>query len=412
MEPVFRAAIAVALVLTTQPSWANETMAVSCEPSNYMDFIRCAEKSSSEIQISEQQVKSAAKLEDAAGQWINPDLEADTVAKGSQKSETTAALLFTLRLGGKRSALINEAKSEIQRAQADRDLSVQQARLALMISAYRLTHIQSLLHLQEESVATFSKIVNQFQKRAALSPEQDVSLSIFRMALSDHQLKLTNLKSEQEKILQSLVASTGVSKKAILKSLPSRKENWPELSGTSEVEISPQVRMALAELKLAQSQKERADGEAWPDLKIGPSVRSTKDNGENTTYYGLGLSMPIPAFTLNGGNRAYRAQRVTEAELVLQQSKRRLLAARNELVNRYNQTVQSLKSGLSPKSLTEKHELVERQFFKGLVSSPLVIEAHRQLFDLEERRNASEIEALEAFGNILILDNKFTEVIL
>jgi hypothetical protein len=71
-----------------------------------------------------------------------------------------------------------------------------------------------------------------------------------------------------------------------------------------------------------------------------------------------------------------------------------------------------LKNSISLSIVNEKHEQLEKQFFKGLVPSSLVIEAHRQLFDLEERRNSSELEALESLGRILILDNKFNEVIL
>lgn len=401
----------VALSIAFQPVFSAET-ASNCQPNSYADFVKCAEKSSSDIRISEQQVQSASKLEDAAQQWVNPDLDVDSVWKGSDKTETSAALLFTLRLGGKKDALVSEARSEIQRAQASRDLSVNQTRLEIMLSLYRLSHLKTEIALGNESVNTFTKIVDQFQKRPALSPEQDVSLTVFKMALSDHQLKLTQLQADQEKLVQGLSAVTGISKEAILKSLPFRKEKWAEVSVEGDIEASPQMRQAVADLKLARSQKDRAESEAWPDLKLGPSMKLTKDNGETTTFVGVGLSLPIPVLTTNSGNRQYRSQKLIEAELVADQSRKKLSASRSELVNRYNKMIASLKNSLSVKALEERHEKVERQFFKGLVSSPLVIEAHRQLFDLEERRNASELEALETYGRILIMDNKFSEVVL
>jgi hypothetical protein len=46
------------------------------------------------------------------------------------------------------------------------------------------------------------------------------------------------------------------------------------------------------------------------------------------------------------------------------------------------------------------------------VPSSLIIEAHRQLYDLESKRNESERIAVESLGQILIIDNKFSEVIL
>lgn len=383
-----------------------------CSASNYSELIRCAEKQSSDIQISEQQLRSAEKLEDVARQWINPELDADTVSKGSERSETNASLFFTLRLGGKRDALINEAQSEAERSRAGRDLGVHQSRLELMLSLYRLSHLKSEIHIEEESVETFSKIVKQFQKRPALSPEQDVSLSVFKMALADHELRLTKLKADEEKLFQALRAVTGLSKTILAKNLPSKKQTWPSVENKASDEESPQVRAALADLKLARSQKQKAEGDSWPDLKIGPTMKAVKENGESTTFVGLGLSMPLPVFSQNGAGRAYSAQKLLEAEMSAEQTKRKVAGVREELVNRYNQTTQSLKNSISLTIVNEKHEQLEKQFFKGLVPSSLVIEAHRQLFDLEERRNSSELEALESLGRILILDNKFNEVIL
>jgi outer membrane protein TolC len=383
-----------------------------CKAVNYQELVRCAEKQSTEIQISEQQLKTAEKLEDIAGQWVNPELDADSVSKGSEKSETNATLFFTLRLGGKRNALLGEAQGEVEKAKAGRDLGVYQSRLELMLSLYRLSHLKIEIHIENESVDTFSKIVQQFQKRPALSPEQDVSLSVFKMSLADHQLRLIKLQSEEERLFLALKAVTGLSKEVIARNLPSSKQQWPSIEGNSSQGESPQVRMAIADLKLARSQKERAEGESWPDIKIGPSMKALKENGESNTLVGVALSMPLPIFTQNGGGRAYSAQRLAEAEMGAELAKRKSLASRTELVNRYSQIVQALKSSLSLTIANKSHEQLEKQFFRGLVPSSLVIEAHRQLFELGERRNASELEALEALGRVLIIDNQFSEVIL
>jgi len=409
MEKRIQVAIFAALFL--QPFLVAQAES-TCQPRTYTDLVKCAVDNSSDIKISEQQLKATTKLEDAADQWINPDLEADSLSKGSRNSETTASLLFTLRLGGKKTALLNEARSEIQKAQATHDLYSGQSRLEIMLTLYRLSHLRSEIKLEEESGATFSKIVGQFQKRPALSPEQDVSLSVFRMALSDHQFRLVQLKSDEEKLLQALVAVTGIPKEVIVKNLPIKREQWPNVESNSEIESSPQIRQALADIKLAKSLKDKADSDAWPDIKIGPSIRTAKDNGESSTYVGVGLSMPLPLFTMNGGNRSYRAQKVAEAELVADQAKKKVNSSRKVLLNRYQQNVDSLKKSISVKALDEKHEQVERQFFKGLVPSSLVIEAHRQLFDLEQRRNSMELDTLETLGQLMILDNKFNGVIL
>lgn len=383
-----------------------------CQVVSYQTLIRCADVQSSQLSIVDQRLKAATKLEDISRQWVNPELDANSVSKGSEKSETTATLFFTFRLGGKKSALISEAKSEYEKANANRDIDRGTFRLQTMLALYRLTHLKTEIGIEEETVGTFGKIVKQFQSRRVLAPEQDVSLSVFKMAHADHTLKLNDLRREREQIVRELNAVAGLSEDLVMKNLPLRRQSWESVGSTSGISETPQVRAAEAELKISRSLKARADAEAWPDLRVGPSIKSIKDNTISDTYVGVGLALPLPLFTLNGGKKSYAAQKITEAEIGLDLAKRKTLAMREQLLSRYNETVSALKTSLSLKDINEKHEKIEQLFFRGVVPSSLVIEAHRQLIDLETQRNKSEMQALEALGQILILDNKFSEVIL
>ncbi|CAN5420001.1 TolC family protein [soil metagenome] len=404
--------VLVVCFLTLSSAIAAPDGPVGCDPKSYADLVSCADKRSSSIAISIQQLRSAQGLVGIAEQRLNPELNADSVHRGTSGSESNATLLFPIRLGGKRSAIINEAKNEVERAKAVTELEVQESRLSLMLSLYRLAHVKREITLASETVETYSKIVGQFEKRPALSPEQDVSLSVFRMASADYRLRLTNLKADEESLYQSLTALTGIPRASVSGNLPAPKKEWLTIGGVGLPDGSPQLRVAIADVQLAKSRLDRAEADAWPDLRVGPSVKATKENGESNTYVGVGLSIPLPVFSRNAAGKAYGAQRVSEAELIFDQTRRKALATRDELINRYTQTVQSLKGSLSLDTLNGKHDRLEKQFFKGLVPSALVIEAHRQLFDLEQRHNTSELEALEALGRLLILDNKFNEVIL
>lgn len=401
--------VGLLLLTIAMPGYAQTK---DCQPNGYEALVKCAVSQSSEIQISDQKLKAASNLEGIARQWKNPEFEAESVQKNSSKSETTAAILFNIRLGGKRGAMIQEAEGDFQKAQAERDLSSSQAKLDLILKLYRLNHLEHEIKIEEESVNTFSKIIGQHRGKAALSPEQEVSLSIFRMATSDHQLNLVKLRSEQNRLLQELSSSTNLSRETILKNLPDHKTNWPEVSIQAAVDSSPHIRFADGELLVAKGQKEKADADPWPDLKIGPSIKIQKDGGINENFYGLSLSMPLPIFSLNGSGRSYGTQKLIEAEMSRSLTSRKVTGMREQLVKKYQATILALKSSITDKSAEEKHERIERHFFRGLVPSSLVIEAHRQLIELEEKRNESERDALEALGAILIIDNQFSEVIL
>ncbi len=399
--------------LSARCVWAQETKKTSCQVTSYVELVHCAEKGSKEIQLYDQQVLSADKLEEKAKQWTSPELTTESLWKGSDQSEFAATLLFTIPLGGKRTALMAEAKSTKEKNQSQRDLSFQQKRLEFMLGLFRLTHLKVEIALEEESIQTFQKVVTQFETKPVRTPEQDVSLSIFKMAIADHKLKLTTLKINSEQLIENLEVTSGVLKSLIVRNLPAKKEKWPEIKLTTDLESAPQIRQAAAELKLAKSLKDKADSDAYPDIKLGPSFRSTKDStNDANNYIGLSLTLPLPVLSTNSGERAFQKQKVQEAELALSLTKQKEDMKRSLLIKQYQQKVQSLKDSPNMKTLMEKHEQIEKQFFKGLVSSSLVIEAHRQLYDLQERQNQSELEALESYGQILILDNQFYEVIL
>ncbi len=384
----------------------------TCNAKTYSEIVQCLVNNSADLKISEQKLVATSKLQDAASQWINPEIEAESLRKDSQKSETTAAILFNIRLGSKGSAAAQEASAEIKKATFEHQANKDFKRLEIISSLYKLSHLQKEILIEAETGETFTKIVNQFQSRSALSPDQLVSLDIFKMALSDHQLKIISMKSDFEQQLQDLAISANIPKELILKNLPTRKDVWPEVTTSSSSEKNHPVQIARAEVALAQAQFAKANSEAWPDIKAGPIIKNSKENGEANNFIGLTLSMPLPVFSLNSGQRSYYEQKKISADMNAQYVEKATALKKELLKQKYTQLVFNLKKSLNSKELNEKHEKIERQFFKGLVTSSLVIEAHRQLFDLESRKNTAELDAINTLGELLILDNQFEGVIL
>ena len=400
------------LFILLMPNCYAEYEKSKCSAKNYIELVTCVENSSSDIRIYHQQLKLGQKLEEIAQEWLNPDLDFESVRKGSDKSETSATLLFNIRLGGKSNALENEARRQTEKNKIEYDFLVNRVRLDFMLNAYRLAHLKREIEIVKEASDTYAKIAHQYSRRVSLTPEQNVSLSVFSMALADQKLKLLKLKSDQRKILQEIEAVANISPELVLKHLPVRKSLWPILENDFQNENSPQVRQARADLNLVQAQLEKVQSEAWPDLKVGPAIKSVQEDGELSTLIGVGVSIPLPLFNQNNGQRAYSSLKKVEYEIKLEQAKKKISSSRSELLERYNQIVLNLKTSLSSEFISLKHSQLETQFFKGLVSGSLVIEAHRQLQEFEENRNSSELEALDSLGQILMADNKFNEVVL
>lgn len=384
---------------------------VRCDVKNYLDIVKCIEEKSYKNKVFDYKLKSAQSAKKVSAQWVNPQLGLEKVVKDSEKSETSASLLFTLRLGGKKGAMIDEAESLFQKESIQIGMDQQTARLDSVLSLYRLAHLKREIEIEDETIKTFSKVINQF-KRPKLSPEQEVSLSIFKMAIADHEIKIIDLKSDEESLYTRITSLSGLSRSEIAAYLPAQKKNWPDYKPSQETESLQTIKLAEADLKLAQSQLEKAKADAWPDLQVGPSFRQTQTGDEKENFMGASLVIPLPVFNLNGNMKDSETHRVAAAQLEYENTKTQAVSLKSNMAVKYSSLVAVLKKSLTSKSIDENHLKTEKQFFSGLVSGALVIEAHRQFIDFEERRNKAELQALETLGTLYILEKKFDGVVL
>lgn len=389
-------------------SYANKSVN-QCEAKNYIDIVNCIQEKSYKSKVLDYRLKSAQLDKNVSAQWINPELGLEKIDKNSEKSETSASLLFTLRLGGKKGALIDEAESLFQKESLQLGMDQQTFRLQSILSLYRLAHLKREIGIEDETIKTFTKVIHQY-KRPKLSPEQGVSLSIFKMAIADHEIKIISLKSEEDLLYSNISSLTGLSRAEIFKNLPAQKNDWPEYKTIQQSDNLQTIKLAEADLKLAESQLEKAKSDAWPDLKVGPSFRQTQAGDEKENYVGAALVMPLPVFNLNGNLKKSQTHRVEAAKLEFENAKTQAINLQSNMADKYKSLVGILKKSISTKTTDDDHQKTEKQFFSGLVSGALVIEAHRQFIDFEERRNSAEIQALEILGKLYILENRFDGV--
>lgn len=382
-----------------------------CSINNYAELVACVEQSSIKKQTTQYKLDASEASVRIADQWVNPELQLEKVSKGSEKSETSAALLFTLRLGGRKAALVNESEALYGKEKMLTQLDYQKFRLDLMLNLHRLGQLTREIAIEEETVKTFKKVIGQY-KRPKLSPENEVSQSVFRLAVSDHEMKLDKLRVDLKEMYAKVSLMTGITENSIAKYLPTLKTSWPQYKESSADKISPEIKLAELDLKLAESQLDKAQAEAWPELKFGPAFKQVQELDVKEDFVGATVSFPIPVFNLNGNAKAAERNRVAAAKLEYQNAKMSATQNKSNLKLKYTTLVNSLTNNFSKNEVHNTHQNMERLFFNGLVSSALIIEAHRQLIEFEERKNQIELEALEAFGTLLILDEKFDGVIL
>ncbi len=385
-----------------------------CEsPSSYRDLIVCAESRSPEIQSAQLEVnRSRARIE-AASQWRNPELSSETFqgnVGGQNQSETDISLGVPIELGGKISARKDVARGGLGLAEARLYETRAKVRAQVLLKLHRLRQVLHEQEIADEAIHSFSKLIGQYGKRPSLSPEQQISLSVFQLSKSEYELKRSNTAEEILGVEAFLKFNLGLGLEKVRAVLPQSPKTWPKVGPSENNTSSPQQRILLAELDTAKAELSLAQSESWPSLTVGPSLKMQSQSGQSNTLMGFNISLPLPLFNVNGGERAAAAAGVRVNETRREFGQREQMLRREQLQKVYEQSVQSMSQSLSHEDIERRHRDAEVLIRKGVVPSALVIETHRTSFELERARHEREIRAFEALLDLYAIDGTILEV--
>lgn len=381
---------------------------------SYNDIVNCAERMSPDVLGSEAEANIKKGQVEASGQLLNPELSLQSTSgtlQSERRTETDVSLAFPIEIGGKRSARKQVAEAEFTRSGQELELKRSEVRKSVILKLIRLRQIYDEVASVEESRETFSKLIKQYQGRPALSPEQEVSLTVFKTARGDYNFKKIEYDEELGALASFFKVSTGLNLEQVKKVLPPKIDKWPALSGVAaDPKASPLLAVHDADVAVAQGELDQAKGEAWPTLMVGPSAKFTQEPGGDMQQWGVNLSMPLPVLSLNGGGKAAAAASVQAAQLKRDQWLEQIAERRLLLEKTYRATVESLNENPNGHELEQRHVKIENQFMRGLISSALVIEAHRSLVDYTKSRHGHEMKALEIYLDLQVIDGQKVEL--
>lgn len=382
------------------------------KPKNYQALLACAESRSPEIQNARLDVEAALKQVPAAGQWRNPEFAVETFrgkVAGEARSETDLSFGVPVELGGKISARKDVAKGEVLSAEARLFESRAKVRSELFIKLHRLRQVLHEREIVDEAVGTFSKLISQYSKRPGLSPEQQISSSVFQLSKSEYDLKRSANIDEELALESFFKLSVGIDVNQVKSLLPPTPKKWPSFAVSTNPTQSAKQRLLQAQVSSAQAEFEVAKSESWPTLRVGPSVKMVEESRTSDQLVGFNVSLPIPVFNVNGAGRAAASAQVQLAESRRQFGLREQELQKEEFLKVYEQSVKFLSTSLSHEEIERRHAAAEKLFMKGVVPSALVIEAHRTSFELERTRHERELKALEALLGLYAIEGTILE---
>lgn len=396
--------------LVSSVTWAESDVCGTV--SNYQQIIACVESRSPEVVRAEASLKHKIASKEAASQLQNPELNFATVTgsvNSETKSETDISLAFPIELGGKRSARKEVASGEASRAEAELFLAKASVRKKTILKLLRLRQFYAEQALVEESLETFTKLVKQYESRPLHSPEQDVSLTVYKIAKGEYGFKKTQYDEESADLESYFKVNVGLDLATIRESLSSLRTPWPKLNFGGDLTKSPVLALIDADVAVSKAELLKAQGDSWPTLNVGPSAKFAKEAGQSYEQFGVNLSMPLPVLSLNGGNRAAAGASLQSTEIRKGLALKELQAEKEKLQKLYQSSVVILEQTPSGNDLDKNHKRMESHFVKGVVPSSLVIEAHRSLVEFERTRNERESRAIEAYLDLQIIDGQPVE---
>lgn len=375
---------------------------------NYKQIVACAESRSPDVVKAELSVSERSAQKDVAAQFQNPELSVVALTgevDSEKKNETDVSLSFPIELGGKRSARKEIAGAEASKAEVELFRAKAEIRKAVFLKLLRLRQIEGELNLIDESLQTFTKLVKQYESRPTLSPEQEVTLTVFKIAKGEYSFKRMEFDEELSSIEAFFKITTGLELENVKKALPSRIDKWPTVKADNQdIKNSPLVSLYDADIQVARGELSKAQSESWPTMSLGPSAKFSRESGREYQQWGLNLSMPLPLLNVNGAGRTVASISVRSAEQKRDLAVQKLESERNALKKSYRKSVVALEETPNGHTLESKHKKVEGLFLRGLVPSSLVIEAHRSLVDFEKTRNEREMRAVESYLDIQVID--------
>lgn len=378
-------------------------------PKNAMDVVRCAMNEHPISKRAQLNFEASRSLVDAANQIPNPEIDLESTYGSGERSGdsgTDVGILFPLEWGGRRGSRLQLAEGQIASAKADAFDVQAEVILETVRNLHRLRQIELEKSVLKDTVSTLQKIVSEQSSRAALTPEQQVSLSVYRMAVADAKLKQTEIFEEERKIEHFFHVSTGHSLAELIPVLPPSPKQWPNLSPLSENEVSPTLAKAFGELSLSQAELSAASSQAWPQLRLGPMARLDRVGNESENQYGFRLMMDIPVFNLNGGNKTHALNVVKKSEAIVELVRKEESHERAEQFKVYNNSVEALKESPTLMIINKDFDKNQGLARRGLISGALLIELHRQRNELIKSLNARELSAIQAQWLIYKLDGR------
>jgi hypothetical protein len=379
-------------------------------PKNVNDIVACAIVFHPDVKKSKIGVKVSDGLYQKMAKIPNPTFSSRYIKNngaGQDNSEIEANLSFTLEIGGKRDSRKGYAKAIKQKKLGTLEDIKALVKTATIYNLYRLRQIFEEKEILGSILLSYKNVIAKLRKRPRLTPEQDATLSLFEVALEEGKINQSELYDEEKEIEHFFHVATGHSIFEIRKLLPKESSSWPIISqNKTENTYSTNIQNLKANELIALSELKLENSDAWPDLKIGPSVSIEKNGINDNKSVGFNISFPLPIFNVNNGGKVYARQKLYRAKKTTEYTQSEENHERYEQLRVYQNAINILNKTDSKKSIERKYLKIKKLYLRGVISSSIYLESIKSKLNYIRSRNNRELTAISALWKIYQYDGK------
>ena len=377
------------------------------------DILDCALQFHPDLKQMNQETSYAEALPLASALRPNPEFNAKATtgnSLGDQIINAEIGFVHIFELGGKRDARIEKAQSILKMTRSERLSVYESIAINTVDILYRIKHIFSEREVLDQILEKLPQFISQLKTRPLLTPEQQVSLTLYEFSLEHAQIERRDLNVELEALEGAMEYTVGHPISFTESLLPSSRTSWPKFKEESEdLLVHGLIQKAQAEILSAQSDLLHEQAKAWPNLLLGPQFQSQRNGAIQQNTFGLVAGLSLPLYHMNGAAKAAAQLGVEKSELKFLNIRKKASTERDYHVVRYQSAVESLAVAGKRKQISEKYKKIDTFLRRGLVTGSLVLETFRQILDLTKNVNLQELKAIDSMWRIFAYDGKISE---
>lgn len=381
---------------------------------NSRQVVDCAIQNNPDLNVARKRIMQSKAYREFSSQRPNPIVMGNSIHSQSN-NQTIVNFRHVFELGGKWSARVRLADSQIELQLKNFSILERNTILSTVLSLYRLQQIEEENNLLSTAKHTLSGLIGRLKRFPILNAEQEVALETYEVSLRQLEQMQGQLERERKVVLGQIQTLTQIEPENPEHIIPKPIRTW-SLPGLGDGK-SPELLLAESQVENANAQKGVAESLAWPNLQLGPAIGIISQSSsnpifgkstQNATDVGLSFYFQVPILNQNeGGIKTAKGALEAAAENAKAvQFKNKI--QKNVLLNNYKNSVENLKKIPAYNDLVQKERKMKRRALNGLLSPALVIQFFNSSISFLQIYHQTEMAAHSAKWNLYSLYGKIS----